>query len=89
MIVQLFLNDNDLKTFFENAGYTTDMVQVSEFTKATHGFSAETPRDVLHVVDRQGNKHKAKEVFEDVMKLRAVHTDKITIQQIKRVLNDN
>jgi hypothetical protein len=89
MIVQIEMNDKKLAEFFKNAGYQTDIVPVQDWRDVGHNGLKEIMVDTLHVITKKGEKKPAKEVFRRVMELRAVYPDQITINQVKRVLEED
>ena len=89
MIISIEMNNQMLADFFKNAGYASEFIPTQEWREVGHNNLKEFTRDVLHVITKKGEKKPAKEVFEQVMKLRAVRPDQITINQVNSILNNN
>ena len=88
MILKTHITDNELRAFFESAGYTCEIVNKPIFHKRTHGFEEEDEQPVLHV-QTAGGLIPAEELINEYVKvtiLRPVAETSMNIDQAARNL---
>lgn len=67
MILQLHLTDAQLTAMLAEIGYTTEMVDVTEWRSEYHNRCEQVTIDRLHVVLSDGSKKPAKEFFQTII----------------------
>ncbi len=82
------MSDKDLAEFFKNAGYETEMKEVTEHCPAYHNRVEPIKFDKLHVRGN-GQLKAAVDVYGEAMRRRMVTPDPITIKLIKEILNND
>lgn len=87
MILKIHLTDNDLRTFFDRAGYVTKMETLTFYSSGYHGRMIETDRDVLMVVTPT-RLIPAHELYEKLMHAMAVNPDQRTVIELDKLVND-
>jgi len=87
MILQIHLNDNDLRTFFDRAGYITKMETLTYYSNGYHGKLIESEKDVLMVVTPT-RLIPAHELYENLMHAMAVNPCQRTVSELDKLVND-
>lgn len=54
MNIGIHINDNDMKNWLINAGFKTEMREVTEFVSAYHNRTEQRTFDRLHVLNENG-----------------------------------
>jgi len=74
MILKFFVNDTDLRTFFEGCGYEVFYADSGYYTQAYHGRSEWV--NTRRLVVRAGKQHiPADKLLEEAVKMRMLSTD--------------
>ena len=75
MIVQFFINDDDMRGFFEGCGYACKMIDVPFTRRAYHNRCEVDMRPTLHVMVDKDNAVTAEKLFEQHIKERFLSPD--------------
>lgn len=86
MIVQFFVNDDDMRAFFEGCGYKCDMKEVPKYRRGYHDKCEIDMIPTLHVTIAKGKAVKAEKLFEETIKARFLSTDLGSKQAVRKAI---
>ena len=89
MILKIHLTDNDLRAFFDRAGYVTKTEALISYQSVSHGRLREVETDTLMVVT-PSRLYRADELYEKLMRAMAVNPDQRTVTELDKLIeNEN
>jgi hypothetical protein len=87
MILQLFINEQEIRSYFESCGFSCKNADSGYWNKASHG-RTEWVETLQLVVEASGKEFPAKELLEKSIKNKLLSADESSRTAIKKALNN-